>query len=102
DKGVDDAAEQDLHAEQREELRLGPAVELRRVRVDEREDDEPGADLDQRLQELDEEVDAVLELVQHPDLEVEPADANGVHPPTAEKRLTAARHASVSTAKPPA
>src|SRR5205807_2506153 len=101
DEGVDDAAEEDLHAEQREQLGLRPAVEPGRVRVDEREHDEPGADLDQRLEELDEEVDAVLQLVEDADLEEQPADAKGVHPPTAEKRLTAARQASVTSAKPP-
>ena len=39
-----DAAEQDLHAEDDEQLRLRPAVQRRRVRVDEREHGEADAD----------------------------------------------------------
>ena len=97
DERVDETAEQDPYAEQREQFRLLPAVELRRVRVHEREHHEPGPDLDQRLEELHEEVDAVLQLVEHPDLEVEPAHAKRVHAPTAEKRLIAARHANVNS-----
>ena len=78
-------------------LGLVPPVELLRVRVDEREHHEPGADLDQGLEELHEEVDAVLQLVHHADLEVEPGDTKRVHAPTAEKRLIAARHANVNS-----
>ena len=50
-----------------EELGLRPAVELRRVRVDEREHDEAGHQRDGDWRELDEEVHPVLELVQHAD-----------------------------------
>ena len=41
--GLDDAAHEDLDAEDASSSELRPAVELRRVRVDEREHDEPGA-----------------------------------------------------------
>src|SRR5207244_12719625 len=51
-----------------------------------REHDESRADLDQRLEERYEEVDPVLELVEHADLQVQPADAKRVHPPTPEDR----------------
>ena len=47
DEGVNEAAEQDLHTDQGEELRLRPTVQFGCVRVDEREHHEPGADLDQ-------------------------------------------------------
>ena len=95
---MDEAAEQDLHAEEGEQLRLLPAVELGRVRVHEREHHEPGPDLDQRLQELHEEVDAVLQLIHHADLEEQPAHAQRVQlAPTAEKRLIAARQANVNS-----
>src|SRR5439155_7947151 len=97
DEGVDEAAEQDLHSEQGEQLRFRPAVELVRVRVHEREHHEPGPDLDQRLEELHEEVDAVLQLVHDADLEIQPGDAERVHAPTAEKRLMAARHANLNS-----
>src|SRR2546430_5528757 len=49
---------------------------------------------------LHEEVHAVLQLVHDADLEVEPAHAKRVHPPTAEKRLIAARQAKLKSTKP--
>ena len=68
---VDHAAHEDLDAEHGEQLGLRPAVELGRVRVDEREHDEPGREREQRLEQLQREVDAVLQVVHHPDPEVE-------------------------------
>ena len=67
--GADEPAHQDLDAEHAEQLGLRPAVQLLRVRVHEREHDEPGHERDRRLEERDEEVDAVLQLVQHAELE---------------------------------
>ena len=58
---------------------------------------EPGPGLDQRLEELEEEVDAVLQLVEHAHLEIEQADSERVHPPTAENRLIAAVHANLKS-----
>ena len=55
------------------------------MRVDERQYDETDDERDRRLEELNDEVHPVLELVQHPDLEEEPAQAKRAHyPPTAE------------------
>src|SRR6185436_4760009 len=88
------------HAEHAEKLRLRPPVQLLRVRVDEREHHEPRHECDRRLQERHEEVHAVLELVEHAELEEEPADPDRVHPPTAEYRLIADRHATRKIASP--
>ena len=101
DVHLDRAAHEDLHAEDAEELRLRPSVQLVRVRVDEREHDEAGHQRDRRLHERDEEVHAVLQLVQDSELQEEPADADRVHqPPTAEYRLIADRHATRKIARP--
>ena len=82
---MNDAAEEDLHAEDHEQLGLRPAVQLRRVRVDECEHDEPDADREQRLERRDEEVRAVLELVHRAEAEIEPAELEHAHQlPTAE------------------
>ena len=79
DDGADDAAHDDLDAEHHEQLVLRPAVELRRVRVDEREDDEPGDEREQRLEHLEREVHAVLEVVHHPHAQVQQRDAQRRH-----------------------
>ena len=79
DHRADDPADEDLRAEYGEQLRLRPPVQLGRVRVDEREDDEPGGDGEQRLEHLEREVDPVLELVHRHDPEVQKGDADGVH-----------------------
>ena len=77
--GADDAAHEDLDAEHGEQLVLRPAVELRRVRVDEGEDDEPGEQRQQRLEHLEREVHAVLEVVHHPDAQMQEGDAQRRH-----------------------
>ena len=73
DRGSDEPAHHDLDPEHAQELGLRPPVQLFGVRVDERQHDEPGHERDRHLEERDEEVDAVLELVQDAELEVEPA-----------------------------
>ena len=92
DGHADHPAEHDLDAHHHQDFRLAPAVQLRRLRVDERKHDERRADRDSRLQQLDEEVRAVLQLVHRADPEVEPGEAEGAHQlPTEEKRRTASR-----------
>ncbi len=102
DERPDHSAEEDLDAEEAQELRLCPTVQRRRVRVDEREHDEARHHLDERLEQAHEEVHAVLELVQHTDLEKEPGDSQRAHryPPTAEKRLIAERQAMRKSPSP--
>ena len=84
DESANEAPDENLDAEHGQQLRLRPAVELRRVRVDEREHDERRDDGDGRLEQLDEEVRAVLQLVHRADAEEEPAEAERPQLPTAE------------------
>src|ERR1700686_4531512 len=74
DHGVDHASHQDLDSEQAEELRFRPAVELRRMGVDETEHNKGDREREQRLEKRDYKVGAVLKLVHGPDPNVEPGD----------------------------
>ena len=78
-----------------------PAGEVGRLAEHERQDGEPGAERDHRLEQLDREVRPVLQLVERADPEEEPeqrgrsrsaeavAVASPCQPPTAENRLIA-------------
>ncbi len=76
---MDDAAEEDLHPDDHEQLRLRPAVQRGRVRVHEREDDQADRDREQRLEDGDEEVRAVLHLVEHAEPQVHEGELDGAH-----------------------
>ena len=84
DAHLDQAAEQDLDPHHDLQLRLAPPVQLVRVRVDELQHDERRPDSDNGLEQLDEEVRAVLQLGQRPELEVQPREAERSQFPTAE------------------
>ena len=77
--GADDTPHDDLDAEHDEQLVLRPAVQLRRVRVDEAEDDEPRREGEQRLEHLEREVHAVLEIGHHPHAQVQQGHAERLH-----------------------
>src|SRR5450759_493365 len=72
DDRPDNAAHEREDAEDREELRLRPAVERRCLTEHEREHGEPRPDRDPRLQDLEREVRPVLKLVEGPDPEEQP------------------------------
>ena len=79
DEGVDEAGHHDLNAEHDQQLVLRPAVELRRVRIDESEDDQAGEQREQRLKHLEGEVHAVLEVGHYPHAQVQQGDAERLH-----------------------
>jgi hypothetical protein len=64
DQHVHDSSEQDLDSEHHHQLRVGPAVQRRCVRIDERENDEADRDREPGLEDRHEEICAVLKLVQ--------------------------------------
>ena len=90
DERPDDPADQREHAHDREQLGVGPAVEVLDLVEDEREHDEPGRERDQRLHQLDRQVGAVLELVEGAHTGERPEQPERAHqPPTAEYRWIA-------------
>ncbi len=76
---MDEPGHHDLHAEHHQQLVLRPAVQLRGVRVDEGEDDEPGRESEQRLEHLEREVHAVLEIGHDPDAQVQQRNPERLH-----------------------
>ena len=79
DHRVDDAGHHNLDAEHREQLGLRPAVQLRRVRVDEPEDDKTGREREERLQYLQRKVHPILQVVHDSDPEVKQCDPDRGH-----------------------
>ena len=83
-----------------------PAVQLLGVAEYQRQHDEPGAEGDRRLEQLDEEVHPILQLVHQADPEVQPRHANRPQRfhqfPTDEKRRMARFHISATANEPAA
>jgi hypothetical protein len=79
DDRSDQAAHQHVDAHDREQLRLRPAGERRGLPEHEGEDRQARPDRDQRLDQLGDEVGAVLELVQGADPEVQPEQRKRPH-----------------------
>ena len=76
--------DQEVDAEHCQELIRVPTPERLGMRKDDAETGECRAEPEQRLQELDEEVDPILQLVERAQSKEHPESSNPFHVPTAE------------------